>query len=323
MLASIFVPNSCINFSCLIWVNLRLSYLIFDFICLNCSLKLFYPQWRTRKVQTFSWLSCLSSAQLVWCWRDILSDTLAFCLLRMAQVCSCLFFFLIFVTFIPFLVPVNINIENRILDTMNVASESKVESINLMTAPSIKPSRAPSAKPSVAPSMDYSCVHADAWLLNSAGVYSSNYDATVDITSSGFVNDTVSSTGWKATFNGIPYYDHTFTTSEITTLNSRPKASSDFTTGQTTAVAGRFYNFGDNIGYTTSKCVDGYWPPGPGCPKAYTGTATFPVYPSPEYRSGMSNLYYSKRFVMRCSRWLLSVLSHWLLRERSPLLVLE
>lgn len=50
--------------------------------------------------------------------------------------------------------------------------------------------------------------------------------------------------GWKVTYTGIPDYDHTFTTSEVSTLNSRPKASTDFKTGATTATAGSYITFG-------------------------------------------------------------------------------
>jgi hypothetical protein len=100
------------------------------------------------------------------------------------------------------------------------------------------------------------------------------------------VNSTVSSTGWKTTFNGIPFYGHIFTTAEVATLNARPLVSTDFPSGATTAVAGTYYSFGADIGYDTSSCSDGHWPPGPVCPAAYSGTYTFPVYASPETRSG-------------------------------------
>lgn len=138
-----------------------------------------------------------------------------------------------------------------------------------------------------APPKDYSCVHANSWLLNTRGVYSINFAATVDITTSSFVSGTPVISGWIINFNGIPFYDHYFTQSEVAALNSRPSAATDFVSGQTTAVAGIYYNFGDNIGYTPSNCATGYWPLGPGCPSAYRGTHTFPVFPSPEYKSGM------------------------------------
>eukprot|EP01034_Spumella_vulgaris_P040120 gene40120-49623_t len=43
------------------------------------------------------------------------------------------------------------------------------------------------------------------------------------------------SSGWQVTYPDIPNYDHTFTASEISTLNSRPNAATDFETGVTTA----------------------------------------------------------------------------------------
>ena len=118
--------------------------------------------------------------------------------------------------------------------------------------------------------------------MNTNGQYSNIFSSKVDVLTSGFVNTSASTTGWKTTFTGIPFYGHTFTTSEISDLNNRPDASSDFTTGQTTAVAGTYYEFGADIGYESNQCSDGYWPSGPVCPAAYNGTYTFPVFPSPE-----------------------------------------
>ena len=43
------------------------------------------------------------------------------------------------------------------------------------------------------------------------------------------------------------------------------QASRDFTTGKTTAKAGTVYSFGSNIGYSSTACTLGYWPPGPDC----------------------------------------------------------
>lgn len=149
------------------------------------------------------------------------------------------------------------------------------------------PTRAPTtATPTSAP-FDTSCIHATSWFVNQNNAYSDIFDSFLDITTSTFVNATQNTTGWKTTFTGIPYYGHTFTSAEISKLNSRPDAADDFVTGQTTAVAGNFYNFGDNIGYETNKCYLGYWPPGPGCPANYSGTYTFPIFPSPEMRSCM------------------------------------
>ena len=153
---------------------------------------------------------------------------------------------------------------------------------------------------------DYSCVHATSWLVNSAGKMSTNYKVKYDVTSSVFVNTTTATTGWKPTFSGIPDYGHIFSDSEIDTLNNRPSASSDFSKGKTTAVSGKYYEFGDDIGYSSNQCSDGYWPPGPECPEGDTITYTFPVYPSPEAYEGkfswsnMSNLCLSTIFLGGC-----------------------
>jgi hypothetical protein len=102
------------------------------------------------------------------------------------------------------------------------------------------------------------------------------------LTSSGSVT-----TGWNVKYTGIPKYDHTFTTSEITGLNSRPKKSSDFRSNSaTTAVAGDFIAFGEDINYSQSQCSAGYWPPGPVCPGNYSGSGMYDLEPAPEANAG-------------------------------------
>lgn len=191
----------------------------------------------------------------------------------------------------------------------------------VQSAASRPPTKVPTFAPTSAPTYDYSCVHATSWLVNTNGQYSNKYSTTVDVSTSGFVNTTTSTTGWKATWTGIPFYGHVFTTEEVDKLNSRPDASTDFTTGQTTAVAGTYYEFGADIGYESSQCTDGYWPSGPSCPAAYNGTYTFPVFPSPE----ISALLLSFCFVelIMSFRRVLCHCSCWLLCEWSPFLVME
>lgn len=71
---------------------------------------------------------------------------------------------------------------------------------------------------------------------------------------------------------GIPNYDIEMTQTMVDELNNRPKASSDFGAGVTSANAGDTVEFGQDIGYnsSTENCGStggsGYWPPGPGCP---------------------------------------------------------
>ena len=86
--------------------------------------------------------------------------------------------------------------------------------------------------------------------------------------------------------SGIPKYAVTITQEIVEQLNQRPRASSDFSTGSTTLVAGQTVSFGEDIGFKSSQenCLttggDGYWPPGPGCPTEQNKEAHFPVEPA-------------------------------------------
>lgn len=88
--------------------------------------------------------------------------------------------------------------------------------------------------------------------------------------------------GWEVYINGIPHYDHVTTAAEVTTLNARPKKSSDFTSGATTVAAGDYMIFGESIGYITDACEYGYWPPGPVCPTNQSLTYINELRPAPE-----------------------------------------
>jgi hypothetical protein len=44
--------------------------------------------------------------------------------------------------------------------------------------------------------------------------------------------------------------------------------------------------FGEDIGYSSTACTKGYWPPGPECPAAYSGSKIFPTEPAPETTTG-------------------------------------
>jgi hypothetical protein len=105
--------------------------------------------------------------------------------------------------------------------------------------------------------VDYSCLHSASWVMNDKGDTNSHFNAETNVLSSKLSNGQ-----WAITSYGIPNYDREFTTDDITDLNSRPKAASDFDGGQTSAVAGEEYSFGDDIGYTSTACTLGYWPPG-------------------------------------------------------------
>jgi hypothetical protein len=75
-------------------------------------------------------------------------------------------------------------------------------------------------------------------------------------------SDATVTTGWNVTFSGIPNYDHRFSSTEVSSLNSRPKAASDFKNGHTSAAAGDMVAFGGDIGYSSAACSTSYWPPG-------------------------------------------------------------
>ena len=159
---------------------------------------------------------------------------------------------------------------------------------------------------------DYSCYYAESWATNTNKHYNSYFSAYTDVLTSGYISSsrrrlqpqpppppggggggggggtstgTALTTGWKVTFKGIPNYDHTFTASEVAALNARPKKSSDFSSGATTAKAGDYVEFGKNIGYVTTSCSNGYWPPGPSCPTASDRSYVFPIAPAPETKS--------------------------------------
>jgi hypothetical protein len=130
-------------------------------------------------------------------------------------------------------------------------------------------------------SIDYSCVHSTAWVINNDDHTNAYFsDAITDATSS-----SLSSSQWAVKTNRIPNYDHTFTSPEISTLYSRPTASTDFTTGATTATVGEDVVWGQNIGYSGTGCSLKYWPPGPDCPTAVSETYDFTLSPAPETSS--------------------------------------
>jgi len=79
--------------------------------------------------------------------------------------------------------------------------------------------------------------------------------------------------------SGIPQYYHVITQSDVQWLNSRPDASHDFIAGSTTANVGQVVEFGESIGYSSSHCSLGYWPPGPDCPIPSSKSVNFPIQP--------------------------------------------
>jgi hypothetical protein len=103
--------------------------------------------------------------------------------------------------------------------------------------PPRKPTPAPTPTPTSATPLgevDYACLHQDSWLVNTDGHYNHILLSTTDITTSEY-NST--SGKWVVEFPDVPNYDHNFTTSEVSALNSRPRAKSfDFTSGVSTDI---------------------------------------------------------------------------------------
>jgi len=145
---------------------------------------------------------------------------------------------------------------------------------------------------SASTAVDYSCLHWNNWKHNTNNNYSSIFKSFTDILSSSYISSssrrqltstTTLTTGWKVTFKGIPIYYHNMTEADITKLNSRPQASSDFSSNsKTTATAGTYYQFGSDLGYSSTQCTKGYWPPGPDCPSPTDRSYVFPIKPAPE-----------------------------------------
>lgn len=91
--------------------------------------------------------------------------------------------------------------------------------------------------------VDYSCFHASSWIVNLDNHYNNIFQSKTDI-----LYSNISSNSWEVHYNGILNYDRVFTGDDITTLNARPNATTDFpSTGQTSAVEGSTYVWGDNI----------------------------------------------------------------------------
>jgi len=130
------------------------------------------------------------------------------------------------------------------------------------------------------------------WIINNdtTSTYIQNNGAVVeDVQSAELVTITQESTDVEYMYvqtTDIPKYDITLTQEQVDALNNRPRATSDFYNGVTSAVVGQTVLFGEDIGYisSTQNCNDtggaGYWPPGPSCPTEQSIEAYFPVTPT-------------------------------------------
>ncbi len=114
------------------------------------------------------------------------------------------------------------------------------------------------------------------WLINTSGETSSrirNDDGSyVDVNVQSVTATSVGGVVYaRVEASGIPNYVVTLTQDQIDALNARPKASTDFVGGVTSASAGDVIAFGDSIAFNNTACPAnegrGYWPPGPGCPE--------------------------------------------------------
>lgn len=137
------------------------------------------------------------------------------------------------------------------------------------------PSPSPGAGPKVSPNPPI----LDAWIINTNGTTNPHWP--------GVAVNVQSVT--QTTINGAPYvqvrtnriadYNTTMTQQLLNELNGRPRAASDFRSGQTTATLGQIVRFGDDIGYVYRSCNLGYWAPGPGCPTSQARTYNIPMQP--------------------------------------------
>ncbi|MCG8609909.1 MAG: DUF4214 domain-containing protein [Pseudomonadales bacterium] len=134
----------------------------------------------------------------------------------------------------------------------------------------------------------------DVWIINDSNLRStylvddSGQQILVNI--EGVESTTINNQSYaKVSTSGIPNYLVTLSQENIDALNTRPKASSDFVSGATTAEAGDVIEFGADIGYRSQSnegsCAQnagyGYWPPGPVCPSDQNKTGYFPTQPTP------------------------------------------
>ena len=140
-------------------------------------------------------------------------------------------------------------------------------------------------------SVDYSCLHNSSWLLNANNGFNKSaiFSSQTEVLSSEGQREP--SNSWQMSSNQIPLYLYNFSLAVVSTLNSRPRASTDFVGGRTTAVAGQRYIFGSNIGYATTTSALGYWPPGVAVsPIPSTAQISFNLRPAPEISPGIDGV---------------------------------
>lgn len=123
------------------------------------------------------------------------------------------------------------------------------------------------------------------WIM-STGMRSDNIDAFVS-SNGGALYDVeavyIRSSGdvMAVYTSGIPSYNITITSDILDLLTGRQNAETDFvgSSGIPSIEVGDIVQFGDSIGYSSSGCTMGYWPPGPECPEDIATIYKIPLTP--------------------------------------------
>src|SRR5437868_10668094 len=118
-----------------------------------------------------------------------------------------------------------------------------------------------------------------AWIVNTAGTTNPHWPG-VPVNVQAVTQTSIGGVPYaQVSTHSIADYYTTMTGQLIQDLNSRPRASTDFRLGHTTATEGQVVRFGDDLGYNFRPCTLGYWPPGPACPSSQNRTSNFPMQP--------------------------------------------
>ncbi len=119
----------------------------------------------------------------------------------------------------------------------------------------------------------------DAWIINTNGTTNPHWPG-VPVYVQSVTQTTINGAPYAQVHtNSIADYNTTMTAQLIQELNGRPRATTDFRLGHTTATEGQVVRFGDDIGYNYRPCTLGYWPPGPACPSSQNRTFNVPMQP--------------------------------------------
>jgi hypothetical protein len=125
-------------------------------------------------------------------------------------------------------------------------------------------------------------INTSSWVINdilkSSYIVENNNGVLIDVQS--VTSNQIGATDFiEVQATGIPGYQFDVTQTQIDSLNSRPNKATDFISGSTTLTAGGGLFFGQDIGYSTSDCSYGYWPPGSLCPTEQAKQQNLPIRP--------------------------------------------